>query len=259
MITSPANPKAKFVRRLQADRRFREREKSFVIEGTRWLTELIEARRAPELVLYTQAWVQSADHAELLEKLQAQALPVSEPVMATMSDTESAPGVLAIVALPSIPLPSEPTLLLVVDKVSNPGNLGAILRSAAAAGADGVLLSPSCVDAFNPKVIRGGMGAQLRIPVLPLSWNEIAARISRLTAWLAAADGDLEYSAIDWCRPSALVIGGEARGASARARALTDRRVTIPMQKGTESLNAAVAASVILFEAARQRRAHLKR
>ena len=254
MITSTSNSKVKYVRRLQADRRFRERERAFVVEGTRWLSELIPLAYPPQLILYTNAWHDKREHASILQQLDGPAQAVSDEVMATMSDTETPPGVLAVLAMKPHSLPPDPTLLLVLDRVRTPGNLGTMLRTAAAAGADGVLLGPGCVDAYNPKVLRGSMGAHLRLPIHHLSWDEIRMKTDGLAVWVAAADGDLPYTGVNWRRPSALIIGSEATGAGKRAEATAGGRVYIPMYAETESLNAAMAAGVILFEAARQRR-----
>lgn len=258
MITSPANPKVKYVRRLQSDRRFRNKEQAYVIEGSRWLSELLAAKRMPKLVLYTDAWRAAADQVALLRGLGAPAWSVSEAIMSIISDTQSAPGILAVIDMQPLALPRRPELLLIADAVTNPGNLGTMLRTAGAAGVDGVLMGPGCVDAYNPKVVRGGMGAHLRLPVHTLSWHEIEQQASHTATWLAAADGDVEYSAVDWRLPSALIIGSEASGASEQAKRLATGSVAISMHAATESLNAAIAAAVILFEASRQRRTQLR-
>ncbi|HEX6387758.1 MAG TPA: RNA methyltransferase [Anaerolineae bacterium] len=248
-----ANPKVKYVRRLQSDRRFRAREKAFVIEGTRWLTELVQWVKSPQLILYTKDWLNTADNGDILQQLDAPAQPVSDEVMAAMSATTTPPGVLAIVPIHARPLPDTSSLLLILDRVKTPGNLGTMLRTAAAAGVDGVLLAPGCVDPYNPKVVRGSMGALLRLPVQQAEWPEIAEKAADMKVWLAAADGDVSYTAVNWRQPSALIIGSEAWGAGDEAQQVASGRVAIPMYAATESLNAAVAAGVILFEAVRQR------
>ena len=252
MITSLANPQVKYVRRLQSDRRFRANERAFVVEGTRWMRDLAAARAVPRALYATAAWLESNEGRGLSATLGA-AVAVSDEVMAAMSDTETAPGVLAVLPIVPRPWPDAPALVVILDAVGNPGNLGTILRAAGAAGADGVLLGPGCVDAYNPKVVRGSMGALLRLPVRAASWAEIDALTAGLDVWLAAADGATAYTAVDWRRPSAILIGGEAHGAGAAAGQLATGRVTIPMHDATESLNAALAAGIILFEAARQR------
>jgi TrmH family RNA methyltransferase len=253
MIRSLANTKVKQVRRLQSDRRFRAREKAFVVEGTRWLAELVQWANPPQIIFYTEDWLDTPAHGDILQQLDAPAQSVSAEVMAAMSATTTAPGVLAVVPAYSRPLPENPSLLLILDRLKTPGNLGTMLRTAAAAGVDGVLLAPGSVDAYNPKVVRGSMGALLRLPVEQAGWPEIAERVAGLQVWLAAADGDVSYTAVNWQEPSALIIGSEAWGAGDEAQRVASGRVAIPMQAATESLNAAVAAGVILFEAVRQR------
>lgn len=252
MITSRSNPKVKYVRRLQADRRFRYREQAFVVEGTRWLADLLRSAVTPREVYCTPDWQGAAENQSLLANFSPPTL-VEPALLAEMSDTETPPGVLAIVPMVKHALPAKPSLLLILDAVSNPGNLGTMLRTAAAAGVDGVLLGPGCVDPYNPKVVRGSMGALLRLPFVTMDWEAITDTVAGMAIWLAAAEGHTAYSEVDWRRPSALIIGSEASGAQTAARTLATGLVTIPMHDETESLNAAVAAAVILFEAIRQR------
>jgi TrmH family RNA methyltransferase len=257
MITSLSNEKVKLVRAL-GRRRTRWQERRFFIEGSRLLSEVLRREIEPSFVFYTAATADSPDSAPLLDRLAEQGIAcyqVSDEVMAACSDTVTPPGLLAVVPFPNLPLPERATCTLVVDKVRTPGNLGAILRSAAASGVDQALLAPGTVDPYNPKVVRGGAGAHFCLPLLPLSWPEIQTRLQGLEVWLAAAEGELPYTGMDWRRPLALIIGGEARGASPAALARADGLVTIPMARGVESLNVAVATGVLLFEIARQRRA----
>lgn len=252
MITSRANPQVKYVRRLLADRRYRAAESAFVVEGARWMREVVTAGMAPRAIFATDDWLGSNEGRGLMAKL-GTAVPVTAEIMAAMSDTETPPGVLAVLPIAPRPWPGAPTLLLILDAIANPGNLGTILRVASASGVDGVLLGPGCVDAYNPKVARGSMGALLRLPVRAAGWDEIGQTAAGLDVWLAAARDGVAYTAVAWRRPAALIIGGEAHGAGAAAERLATGHVTIPMQDETESLNAALAAGIILFEAARQR------
>lgn len=254
MISSVQNPKVKYIRRLQAEKRFRRREAAFVVEGTRWLTELVDLAHPLQSVLYTNEWLNSANHADILQQIQAFVQVVSDEVMAAISDTETPAGVLAVGRISPMSLPSPPTLLLILDRVSTPGNLGTMLRSAAAAGADGVLLTPGCVDTYNPKVLRGSMGAHLRLPIHELSWSEIEEITRGMAVWVTAVTQATDYTTINWTQPSAIIIGNEARGVGDEAERVANGRLTIPMHNDTESLNAATAAAVTLFEAARQRR-----
>lgn len=203
-------------------------------------------------VFYTESWLSQPDHRELFTQMTGSIQLVTDEVMAAMSTNETPPGVLAIAVVEPLPIPQRPSFILILDGITNPGNLGTMLRTAAAAGVDAVLLSPGCVDAYNPKVVRGSMGALLRLPVHQFDW----ARISRITdgmrLWLAAADGTRAYTAVDWRQPSVLIIGNEAHGAGDDAYALADGSVSIPMKSKTESLNAAIAAGIIMFEVVRQ-------
>lgn len=257
MITSLSNAKVKYVRRLQTDRRFRNRENQYVVEGTRWLTELVTMARPAEMLFVTERWLETAVHAQILQQLThlGQSIPllVSKEVMQAMSDTTTPAGVLAVLPMKPRPLPATPSLLLILDEINTPGNLGTMLRTAGAAGADGVLLGPGCVDLYNPKVVRGSMGAHLRLPVHSQTWPEIAETVRGMQVWLATVEAKMAYTAVNWQQPSALIIGSEAAGAGTEARRIASGSITIPMHAATESLNAAMAAGIILFEAARQR------
>lgn len=257
MITSLSNARVKFVRRLQSDRRFRNREKQYVVEGTRWLTELVTTARPPELLFYTEHWLETAVHTHILQQLtslgQFSSLVVSEAVMEAMSDTSTPAGILAVLPMQPRSLPAAPSLLLILDAINTPGNLGTMLRTAGAAGVDGVLLGPDCVDLYNPKVVRGSMGTHLRLPVHSQTWPEIAATVRGMQVWVATLQAEVVHTAVDWTQPSAIIIGSEAAGAGKAARQMAHNQVTIPMHASTESLNAAVAAGILLFEAVRQR------
>lgn len=248
MITSLTNAKVKYVRRLQAERRFRQEVGAFVVEGTRWLTELSR----PEQLFYTATWAARPEHQTLLHPFLPLANQVSEEVMQAMSDTESPAGILAILPFPNLPFPPHPHQLLILDQIRDPGNLGTILRTSAAAGVSGVLLTPGCVDPFNPKVVRSGMGAHLRLPFRPESWPAIAQLTADRPIWLADARAQLPYTAVNWTQPTALIIGNEARGGGTQAEQLATGRIAIPIHAATESLNAAIATAIILFESLRQ-------
>ena len=256
MIISVANEKVKYVRSLYR-RRVRYRERHFVIEGVRLVEEAFRAGIVPALLFYSEGVDSTPGGRELLvemQKVEAPAFAVSEKVMKALADTVSPQGVLAVVPFVELDPPPSLSLALVVDRLRDPGNLGSILRSANAAGVEQVILAPKTVDPYNPKVVRGAMGAHFRLPIVALNWPEIAEALAGVQVLLADVRAEQAYYEVDWTRPSALVIGGEAHGASQEARELAVATITIPMLGGAESLNAAMAASVILFEAARQRR-----
>ncbi len=250
MISSQSNSKVKYVRHLQRDRRFRAREKAFVVEGSRWFRELLVTSELIKWVFYTDTWSETAVTAA---ELPAQSFLVDEAVMASMSATETPPGILAVATQPSLPLPSPLSFALICDRVTDPGNLGTLLRTGGAAGVEAVFLSPGCVDSYNPKVVRSSMGAHLRLSIRQWEWTQIKTAVADMQVLLAVvADGEM-YTAVDWQNPSALIIGSEAHGVGPIATQIATERITIPMHAHTESLNAAMAAGVILFEAVRQR------
>jgi TrmH family RNA methyltransferase len=131
--------------------------------------------------------------------------------------------------------------------------MGTILRTAAASGVQVVLLAPGCVDPYNPKVLRAGMGAHFRVALIEANWHEIKVYCNDTRIYIAAGDAATSYSAVDWTQPWSLLIGNEAHGAGSNSATLQGERISIPMERATESINAAVATSVIVFEAQRQR------
>ncbi len=253
MITSLSNEKVKYLRSL-TDRKHRLREGRCVIEGARLIDDALAANLQPDWVFRAPRLLPRAN--ETLRRLaarQVEVIDVSDAVLKSCSDTDTPQGLIAVVPLPQLEFSHDPELIVIADALRDPGNLGTLLRSAAAADVDGVLLAPGTVDAYNAKVLRGAMGAHFRLPIESLAWTEIAERVRGRAVYLAEMNGDVAYTAVDWKKPSVLIVGGEAEGASDEALKLATRRISIPLARGVESLNAAVAASVILFEAQRQR------
>ncbi|MFQ3534542.1 MAG: RNA methyltransferase [Aggregatilineales bacterium] len=256
LITSLHNPRVKLVRALQIHSKARYAEGQLVLEGVRLVADALAAGAQPDFILYSQTFSKNTGASQLLAwlaELEVPCFPVTEAVMAHAAQTQTPQGILAVFPLPALPFPPQPTLLLALDGVSEAGNLGTLLRSAAAAGVEGALLMPHCADPFNPKALRAGMGAHFRLPLSRSTWEQVAADFPTLPFYLADARAAAPYYAVDWQRPAALIIGGEAHGASQAARKHALQAVSIPMANAAESLNAAAAAAVILFEARRQR------
>ncbi|MBK9230639.1 MAG: RNA methyltransferase [Anaerolineae bacterium] len=257
VITSSSNARVKLIRALLQERRSREEAQQWCLEGVRLLEEALDAHLPLQFVLYAPARLTNPRAAALLTRLRAQQVVCEEThtqVLDAISGTTTSPGIMAVASWPQVrPFPAA-GLLLVLDALSDPGNLGTILRTALAAGCAGVLLAPGSVDIYNPKVVRAAMGAHLYLPVRSVeTWADMAAAVTGRQVWLADAHGDTLYDAVDWRLPTALIIGNEGAGASADARRLAVGTVTIPIAQA-ESLNAAVAAAVFCFESARQRR-----
>jgi TrmH family RNA methyltransferase len=254
MITSAQNPKIHWLRQLQRDRRRRAEDHVFVVEGVRLAEEALKSGWQAQLVIFSEDL--SDRGRSVVEGFRAQGAQVEqvkESVLRSASDTQAPQGLVAAIAWRVLPLPPQPDFLFIPDRVRDPGNLGAMLRTAAAAGAQAALIPPESSDAFAPKTLRAGMGAHFRLPILNLDYPQFTANLEGFQVCLAAAGQGISYTQVDFRRPSALVIGGEADGASPQIGQLATCRVSIPMPGGGESLNAAVAAGILLFEAARQR------
>lgn len=254
MITSLSNPKIKLVRSL-ARRRERYATRQFIVEGVRLIEEAVNANITPMLVLHTAQVEDDARARTLLERLRTMTSEVyaaSDAVMKGIASTETPQGILAVVPFIELPMPAQPQFVLIIDSVRDPGNVGTILRSARAAGVDALFFAPHTADPYNDKVVRAAMGAHFAIPLRVASWQMIADAIPHIArVYLADAHGEIVYTNADWSRPVALIVGGEAEGASEMAQKIAKARVRIPMRGGAESLNAAMAATVLLFQAAR--------
>jgi len=260
MITSTKNQHVQQIRELLAKKSSREEHGAFIVEGVRLCEEALKSGIPPRLVFYSETC--SARGLELVQQAGtagSKVLFVKHDILDALSDTETTQGLLMVMQTHPLPLPQTLDFVLVIDQVRDPGNLGTILRTAMAAGAQAVFCTPGSVDAWSPKVVRSAMGAHFYVPIALKSWEDISSLCRQqkkpLTTYLAeSADGIALWKA-DLKSPIALVIGGEAEGASAEVKAGVDALINIPMPGGFESLNAAVAASIILFEVVRQRSA----
>ncbi len=255
MITSNQNSKIQLVRTLLARPSARAAQKLIVVEGVRLVEEALRCGWQAVFALYTDRL--SPRGMQSVEALRARNVPVDQVaafILDMISDTENSQGLLVVFHQRSLPVPEEVNFLLVADAVRDPGNMGTLLRTAWAAGVQGVLLAPGCVDAYAPKVLRAGMGAQFHLPVQRLIWDEIADYREKVEFFLAEMEQAVSCWQANLRVPLALIIGGEAEGACAQARALAHTNLVIPMPGKSESLNAAVAASILIFEVVRQRR-----
>jgi TrmH family RNA methyltransferase len=254
VITSTSNSKVQWIRSLQRRRRARQQEGAFVIEGTRLTEEAFRAGVTPRLVVHGPRLDQRTSRlVDGFARRGVPLLPVSDHVLAACASTEAPQGLLAVVSFPEVPVPARLTLALIADGLADPGNLGTLLRTALAAGVEAVFLSSGTVDAYNPKVVRAGMGAHFRLPIVHEPSEMLVRRFSGLPVWLAEPRGGLPYDRLDGRRPLALVIGAEALGPAEIWRRSAAGSISIPTAGDVESLNAAVAAAVILFEIRRQR------
>ena len=253
MITSSQNPKLKLIRSLMGRAKERREENAFVVEGVRLVEDAVNVGWKFQFVLYSDGLSERGSN--LINRLQAKNIEVDEvagDLLQKLSDTEAPQGILAVLESTNLPIPNNLDFVLIPDQIRDPGNLGTLLRSAAAAGVQAILLPPETTDAFAPKVLRAGMGAHFRLPIHSISWEEIKKQTNGIDIYIADMDG-ISCWETDLRKPLALVIGGEAEGASNEARRLANGKISIPMAGSVESLNAGIAGSVLMFEVVRQR------
>lgn len=257
MITSPANAHVRRIRSLAADRRERRRERLFVLEGVRLVADALERGGALDLAIYAPDQLDETQAGRQLRERLADlpgGYPATPQVVAAAAETVHPQGVVALARWPQVE-PGRAGIILALDAIQDPGNLGALLRSAEAVGVALALCSAGTVDAYSPKVVRAAMGAHMGLALeQDLGWDEIGERMAGVDhVYAADAEARMPYYAADWRQPSALIVGNEAHGLSEPARALATKLIAIPMRGRAESLNVAMAGSVILFEALRQR------
>lgn len=265
-IRSLRNPTVKHYVELQQKSSVRRREGLFVVEGRRELSHAIEGGFQVDTLLWCPALADEADIYNMVSGQQEapRVLQVSEDVYARMAYRGSTEGVAAIMrcrnlTLDSLGLDSAPAgrqpLLMVLESVEKPGNLGAILRSADAAGADAVIVCDPLTDLFNPNLIRASLGAAFTVPMVACDSAECigclkAHGIRILTAQL---QDSVAYYDQDMCQATAIVMGTESTGLTQQWRAAADAHIRIPMLGRLDSLNVSVSAAILLFEAVRQR------
>jgi TrmH family RNA methyltransferase len=253
MISSSQNTKIKLIRTLASRPKDRREAGAFLAEGVRLVEEALAANWSFRFVLFTDGLSERGMQLQKkIEERGIEAVKVESGLLRSLSETETPQGILAVLDESRLPMPEPLNFLLILDQIRDPGNLGTLLRSAEAAGVQAVSLSPETTDAFAPKVLRSGMGAHFRLAIRSMSWDEIHQQTKSLKAFLADMEGQSCWET-DFRQPMSLIIGGEAEGASEQAQKLAASRVRIPMTGKTESLNAAVAGSVLMFEVMRQR------
>lgn len=252
-VSSTQNPIVRYVRSL-AKAPVRRDEQVYLAEGVRLVSEAVQTRQAASLVLYNpELLMLSAAGSSLLAEISAwasRAVEVDQRVLSAASQTETPAGVLAVLRVPEWPpLASHAgdRFGLLLDGLTDPGNAGTIVRTAAAFGVD-YLVGIGGVDLFAPKVVRAGMGAHFRLPIYShLSWPEARAALPTPTMVAADAKAGEPAETFRWPSCTGLVVGSEASGLSAVAGEAIQSRVHIPLRPGVQSLNAAVAASILLY------------
>ncbi len=265
LISSLQNPRIKAIRRLRM-RKYRSREGLYVIEGIRIVESALERNAPVELLVYAPELLVS-EHAQALlqEHATLEQLAVTPEVFGSLSDREAPQGIAAVVRMSQATLadlePTNDLLMVVAWQLQTPGNLGAIIRTADAAGADAVAIVEPSVDLYDPLTVRATMGSLYALPVVTVSGeNELGAWFETVRAAgipLRVMGTSAHGTALVWevdCRgPLAILIGSEKDGLSEHARSMADTLARLPMSGSASSLNVSAATAAILFEAVRQR------
>lgn len=253
-ITSLQNPRVKQVVKLREDKRQRQREGLMLVEGFDELTLALAAGFQPQTVFTAPELV-----ARPIDNIAAETLTVNRAVFEKMSYRQNPDGWLGIFPIPNktlndLKLSAKP-LVIVAESVEKPGNLGAILRTADAAGVDALLVCDPRVDLWNPNVVRASRGALFSVPAVEvdnasaLTW--LKSRAMRILA--AAPSAETSYTSVDLNQATALAVGTEDRGLSDFWLNAADLKVSIPMRGKVNSLNVSIATALIVYEAIRQR------
>jgi TrmH family RNA methyltransferase len=237
-------------------RKSRDRQRLFVSEGVRSVEELLRSPIAVRGIITAPQLAEAPRGAALLRLLRDRGIEMHEVTsaeFASAAETESPQGVIAIAEVPDRSFSSIGSdwtgIILVLDGVQDPGNVGTIVRTAAALGAIATILLPGTVDLWNAKVVRSGMGAHFRHLAFPSTWSELDAFRQRSDLRLFVADASGEpVSTVAPARRMALVVGNEGAGPSSEARSRADATIALPIAPDIESLNVAVAAGILLYE-----------
>lgn len=251
-ITRRSNPLISHIRRLAGDRRYRRAQELIVCEGPKMLEEALSWGVTLEVVLWDREHPLSGKVPEEVRQVR-----VPEDVLQSVAPTRTPQGVLFLCAMPRTALPPalEGRRYLVLDGLQDPGNVGTLWRTADAFGADGLLLLPGCADPWNPKTVRATMGACFRLPVWRGERQAVAGLLKRsaIPLYATALREDTEDVRQVDLSGAAVVIGSEGKGISAELLSLCEKALKIPMEEKCESLNAAMAATIVLWEGWRQK------
>ena len=258
MITSTSNVQIKQIIALLKKSKERKEQKAFVIEGRKMFEEICQDTSRVVKAYFSDSYVKEQYAGKTMPEVPYEI--VADSVFDAMAETVTPQGVLAIVKMPEYSLNdmiSEAGTLVLLENLRDPGNLGTIIRTAEAAGVSGVLLSRESVDIYNPKVIRSTMGAVYRVPFLYVEdFMELLHQLKEQNVRLLAAHlkGEKTFDKADYSGKVGILIGNEANGLSEEAAALAGEKVLIPMAGSVESLNAAVAAALLMYEAFRKQK-----
>ena len=257
MITSSKNPQVKNLIHLSKKAKARKDQGLFVVEGKKMFSEA--PRERLHQIYVSESFIKEPENEGMLLGMKYEVL--SDSLFKAVSDTQTPQGILALVRMPGYTLSQilkeEKAHLLIAEGIQDPGNLGTMFRTGEGAGITGVILDKTTVDVYNPKTIRSTMGSIYRVPFvvsenLSETLKELKAAGVRLYA--AHLKGSLSYDEPDYKKPAGFLVGNEGNGLSDEIAGLADTYIRIPMEGRVESLNAAIAAALLMYEVKRQRR-----
>ena len=257
MITSSSNQQMKNLTQLMKKSRERKKQGVFVVEGVKMFSE------APKEwirdVYVSESFLSQPEHQDLLADCHYEV--VADSVFKAVSDTQTPQGVLAVVRMPSYEFEElfdgEKTQLLILESIQDPGNLGTMIRTGEGAGMTGIIMNHTTVDLFNPKTIRSTMGSIYRIPFFLT--DDLAGTIRQVkergvSLYAAHLKGKKNYDEPDYTKPCGFLIGNEGNGLTDETARASNEYIRIPMEGKVESLNAAISATLLMYECHRQRR-----
>ncbi|PCI55790.1 MAG: rRNA methyltransferase [Methylophilaceae bacterium] len=250
-ITSRDNVVFKQLKKLAENKRERTREGKTLLDGVHLIESYLQTFGEPELLIIPEG-KSSLEATDLMQHLGDVNTTMFPTLMfAELTPVTSSTGILALVNTPKVAMPETVSFALMLEDIQDPGNLGSMLRTAMGAGVDVVYLSKGCTDAWSPKCLRGGQGAQFHIPLIEgVDMIETLAGFAG-NSYATTLAGDVLYD-YDLTKPTAFVIGNEGAGLSVDAISAATHQVRIPINEKLESLNAAAATAICLFERARQ-------
>ncbi len=265
-IVGKSHPTVRRLRALRRDRRQAEQESVFIAEGIHLAQEALASDAEVELFAVAPELAARDEGRRLLERIESSGTPVirmSRRTLESVQDARSPQPVLTLArrrsrSLETALAPSGTACMIVVAcGVQDPGNLGSLLRSADAAGATAFVVTGEAADLFHPRTVRGSMGSIFRLPALDADTPRFLDRLGelRIPSVAATAGAETSYDSFDFRRPCAIFFGGEGAGLPPAVADKIDRTLFIPMRSGVDSLSVGAAGAVVLFEAARQRRA----
>ncbi len=253
-ITSRDNPIFKYQKKLADNARERKQEQKTILDGVHLIEAYLHTFGEPELIIIPEG-KSALEASNLMQQLEHVSTIMFPTLMfAELTPVASSTGILAVVKTPVLEIPAQPQFVLMLEDIQDPGNLGSMLRTAAAAGVQVVYLSKGCTQAWSPKALRGGQGAQFVLPIV--EYADLSAQLQSFegNSYATTLDGESLYSQ-DLTQATAFVMGNEGAGLSSKTIQHCTKQISIPMNQNSlvvESLNAAAATAICLFERKRQ-------